>query len=454
MKPWRFGLRSRFFAAGVLLVLTTVAAAGWTLLVLSRLSTVAATTVRDMDEATATTSALSSALEREDDAMLVILGGSTAGHESLMQTRAVTDRALGKLGQDSSSEAQRRVASKVEQSVAEYRRAVDAVVAGPGSQPLERYQREANPLLRQAVAGVVEARDQRFEGARVATALARDEVTRARGVVMLISGLAVAIAAVVALRLARHVIADVTQLARLDEMRTELVAVASHELRTPVTTLRMSLLMLREMAQKLDARVRDLVDNALGGVDLLGETVDELLDMTRIEAGHLKLNADSVNVLELIQETARRHQVRADELGLRLDVHAPPEIPSIIADRVRLRVVIDNIVNNSLKYTPRGGFVAIHITPRRSGQLETVEVAVTDSGCGIPIEFQSRVFEKFFRVEHHAPSSEAAPRGSGIGLYLCKEIVELHGGRIRCERPELGHGTRIAFELPIQRPTR
>lgn len=614
------GLRTRFLAAGILLVLTTAAAAGWTLFVLSHLATVAVTTVRDTDEATATTAAVSSALEREDDAFLVILGGATAGYAPLTEARAVTDGALARIKQDSSSQEQSRIAAEVEASIIRYRQAVDSVVAAPGGQPLERYHREANPLLRRAVTEVGKARDERFEEARAGTALARDEVTRARNVVVLIAVFAVAIAAVVALRLARHVIlpmrhlaqaarsirdgnfdtqvdtwpadeigdvseafndmacrlaefhrsnlgevlraksaleatmralpdavllidgaervaaknpeadrlfkrlqlpppttaddvasalgagapafrealvgqgpfdevtldsalrveiqgdvrrllprivplapadahsgvvlvlSDITQLMRLDEMRAELVAVASHELRTPVTTLRMSLLMLQEMTEKMDVRVRDLVSNALGGIDLLGETVDELLDMTRIEAGRLKLNVDTVDVMDLVREVANRNRARGEELGLRLEVHSAGGLPAIVGDRAQLRIVLDNIINNSLKYTPRGGSIEIRVAPRSSGQPSSVEVAVTDSGCGIPTEFQLRVFEKFFRVEHYRPGSEEAPRGSGIGLYLCKEIVKLHGGRIRCETPGQGHGTQIVFDLPTRGP--
>lgn len=614
------GLRTRFLVADVLLVLTTAAAAGWTLFVLSHLGTVAATTVRDIDEATATTAAVSSALEREDDALLVILGGARAGYAPLTEARAVTDGALARIKQDSASQEQTRIAAEVEASIIRYRQAVDSVVATPGRQPLERYHREANPLLRRAVTEVGKARDERFEDARAATALARDEVTRARHVVVLIAVFAVAIAAVVALRLARHVIlpmrqlaqaarairdgnfntqvdtwpadeigdvseafndmarrlaefhqsnlgevlragrtleatmralpdavlliegagrvaaknpeadglferlqlpppataddvasalgvgapafcealvgqgpfnqvtlesalrveirgdvrrllprivplapgdarsgvvlvlSDVTQFMRLDAMRAELVAVASHELRTPVTTLRMSLLMLQEMTEKMDARVRDLVSNALGGVDLLGETVDELLDMTRIEAGRLKLNVDTMDVMDLVREVANRNRARAEELGLRLEVHSALGLPVIVGDRAQVRIVLNNIINNSLKYTPRGGSIEIRVTPRPSSQPSSVEVAVTDSGCGIPTEFQLRVFEKFFRVEHYRSGSEEEPRGSGIGLYLCKQIVELHGGRIRCETPAQGHGTQIVFDLPIRGP--
>jgi NtrC-family two-component system sensor histidine kinase KinB len=616
-----FGLRVRFLAAGSLLVLTTIAASVWTLFVLSRLALVMETTVRDTDETTAAAADVASALEREDDELLVVLGGATGGSDSLTQARIITDRARDRLVQALSPDAHRPLASELRSLVLNYRKAVDTIVADPGLEPLERYHREANPLLRAAVAAVGRTRDQRFEKARAATALARDEVKEARGIVLLISGLALVTAAVVALRLARHVIlplrqlasgaaairdgnfetrieavpgdeigqvadafnemtgrlaefhrvnlgevirakhtleatmralpdavllidaegrvasmnpaaeqlfqgsgrtppetvqellalapasprlkeamlgqqaldrvdlqealridlkgdvrrmvprvvqftlgdvgggiivvlSDVTELARLDEMRTELIAVASHELRTPVTTLRMSLLMLRESTEELEPRLRDLVQTALIGVDQLGETVDELLDMTLIEAGRLKLSAECVDLGGVVREVVARSQARADELGVRLAVRSDGDVAAVTGDRARLRIVINNIVNNALKYTPRGGTIEISLSSESNidaGSERRVIVDVTDTGPGIPSEFRARVFEKFFRVEHYRPGSEEAPRGSGIGLYLCKEIVELHGGSIRCEKAVTGRGARIVFEVPARR---
>jgi NtrC-family two-component system sensor histidine kinase KinB len=615
----RLGLRTRFLATGVLLVLTTVAASAWTLFVLSRLAAVSASTVRETDLTTAAAAAVVSALEREDDALLVILGGDTLGGESLATARSITDTARIRLGRGSSSSTRERGAAELDAAVLAYRAAVDAIVLASGERPLERYHREANPLLRAAVAAVGKTRDRRFEEARTATALARDEVKRARGIVIVISGLAVGVAAMVALRLARHIIlpmrelskaaealrdgnfearveasagdeigqvseafndmaarladfhrsnlgevlraksaleatlralpdavllidaggavvstnpaaeqlfrqmgmapstahelgeldpgafrfkdallnqlaldrvdleaalrvevlgdvrrllprivplvagdeqsgvvlvlSDVTELARFDEMRTEVVAVASHELRTPVTTLRMSLHMLREAADELDPRVRDLVHTALGGVDQLGETVDELLDMTRIEAGKLRLTREATDIGRVLLDVAGASRARAEELGIRVDLHVEDDLPKISGDRARLRIVIDNVLNNALKYTPRGGAIELRASSKRCDldRPTGVEVAVTDTGSGIPPEFRSRVFEKFFRVEHHRAGGEEASRGSGIGLYLCKEIVELHGGTIRCEIPASARGTRVVFSLPAER---
>lgn len=206
-------LRMRFLSTGVLLTLTTVAAAAWTLFVLSRLASSAAATVHETDELTATTAAISSAIEREDDALLVILGGANWGQALLGSARTVTDHALRKLAQDSGSEAQQRSAVEVRSLVREYRQAVDSIVQVTGGHLLERYYQEANPLLREAVAGVAKSRDIRFEEARAATAKARDEVTRERDVVLIIAALALTISAVVALRLARHVLMPLRELA-------------------------------------------------------------------------------------------------------------------------------------------------------------------------------------------------------------------------------------------------
>jgi NtrC-family two-component system sensor histidine kinase KinB len=616
------GLRARFLLAGGVLVLTTVAASVWTLLVLSRLASVAATTVRETDEATGATAAVASALEREDDALLLVLGGAPQGEATLAKARAATDRERARM-QGFGVEEQERLAAEVNEAVVGYRDAVDRIVARPGAEPLERYHTDVNPLLRRAVAIVRRARDERFEEARAATARSRDEANRARRVVIVISLLAMGTAIVVALRLARHVIvplqqlsmaaesiragefatridalpgdeigrlsqafnamaqrlaefhrsnlgevlrakqaleavmqalpdavllidsdgrvgsmnpaaerlfkdadrsppgtaselvrlgaesahfreallgqralervdlgsalrmdvggdvrqlvprtvplvvagekegiilvlSDVTELARVDEMRTEMVAVASHELRTPVTTLRMALTMLRERAGRLDPRTHELLENALGGVEQLGETVDELLDMARIEAGGLKLTIEAVDLGSVVREVAARSWRRADEQGVQLDVLVERDTAVVRGDRARLRIVVDNILGNALKYTPRGGRVEIRVSPGAGpgeGRARSVEVAVTDSGHGIPPEFRARVFEKFFRVEHYRPGVEEGPRGSGIGLYLCREIVELHDGSIRCECPARGHGTRIRFALPAVEAT-
>jgi len=235
---------------------------------------------------------------------------------------------------------------------------------------------------------------------------------------------------------------DVTELARLDEMRLELVGVASHELRTPVTTLRMTLAMLGEEA--FDKRQRDLVATALVGVEQLEGTVDGFLDLTRIEAGQLRLNLEAVDVSQVVEQVVERFRSQCEASGVTLGKRLEPRIVRRV-DVARLAVVVNNLLSNSGKYTPAGGSILVQC------ERETVSgdavLRVSDSGPGIPEEFRERVFDKFFRVEHSRDGDGA--KGTGIGLYLCRQIVEAHGGRIRCgPRPD---ATGTTFEVTLPR---
>ena len=243
---------------------------------------------------------------------------------------------------------------------------------------------------------------------------------------------------------------DVTDLAQVDEMRSELVAVASHELQTPLTTLRMTLLMLQETSDMLPVRQRELVATSLIGVDQLTDTVHEFLDLTRIEAGELRLNLEPVRVVALLADVVRRAQRQADAQAVHLHTDDEPDLPSVVGDPRRLQVVFDNIMSNALKYTPRGE--CITVSSRRSasnGGPASVLISVTDAGPGVPIGFRARIFDKFFRIEHQQPEGRPHARGAGIGLYMCRQIVELHGGRIDCAAGQDGRGTCITVELPI-----
>jgi NtrC-family two-component system sensor histidine kinase KinB len=244
---------------------------------------------------------------------------------------------------------------------------------------------------------------------------------------------------------------DVTDLVRFDEMRSELVAVASHELQTPLTTLRMTLLMLQEASDLLPERQRQLVATSLIGVEQLTETVHEFLDLTRIEAGELRLNLEPVHVSALLAEAVRRVEGQARAQGITMSTRSDADLPRIVADPLRLRAVFDNILSNALKYTPSGGRVAIESHRLATSALdrpEAVAISITDTGPGIPVAFHARIFDKFFRLEHHHTESRPGARGAGIGLYMCRQIVELHEGKIACAAGAGGLGTRITVTLP------
>ena len=161
---------------------------------------------------------------------------------------------------------------------------------------------------------------------------------------------------------------DVTDLARLDEMRSELVAVASHELQTPLTTFRMTLLMLQEGADGLPARQRQLVATSLIGVEQLTEIVREFLDLTRIEAGELRLNVEPVVLPSLITEALRRIDAQARAQGISIETQTDPDLPMAMADPMRLRAVFDNILSNALKYHAGGRNHFGEDRPRLAGE--------------------------------------------------------------------------------------
>jgi NtrC-family two-component system sensor histidine kinase KinB len=236
------------------------------------------------------------------------------------------------------------------------------------------------------------------------------------------------------------VLSDVTELARLDEMRLELVAVASHELRTPLTTMRMTLSMLRERAATLEARDRELVETALVGVDQLSLLVDEFLDLTRIEAGQLDLQWARVSLRELVARAVASFAPACEQARIAIELEQGELSPSIAADPNRLAMVVSNLLANAVEYTPAGGRVVV----RTSEHDGVASIEVADSGPGVPVEYRERVFERFFRVQHASDASA----GAGIGLYIARQVTEAHDGTIRCGDSALG-GASFVMTIPL-----
>jgi NtrC-family two-component system sensor histidine kinase KinB len=189
-------------------------------------------------------------------------------------------------------------------------------------------------------------------------------------------------------------------------------------------------------------------------VEQLTEIVREFLDLTRIEAGELRLDLESVDIAALLDDVLARidGQMKGHEISIRVQVDA--DVPAVLADAVRLRAVFDNILSNALKYTPHGGRISVEggrLSAADASGSDGVSIRIADSGPGVPPAFRSRIFDKFFRLEHHQTGSRIEARGAGIGLYLCRQIVELHGGTIACDSGIDGHGTSITITLPRAR---
>jgi two-component system, NtrC family, sensor histidine kinase KinB len=189
---------------------------------------------------------------------------------------------------------------------------------------------------------------------------------------------------------------------------------------------------------------------ALQGCSELSATIDELLDVTRIEAGQLRLQLTTVDLLPLLGQVLRSLQPRFDDAGVHTQLVQEGAQAAVWGDAARLRTVFTNLLTNALKYSPPGSMVTIRIAPRHDAAgngAPCLQVSVTDAGPGIPAELRERVFEKFFRVEHHRDNQSTPVPGTGIGLYLCRQIIMAHGGRIWCEAGETG-GARFQLTLP------
>jgi NtrC-family two-component system sensor histidine kinase KinB len=155
-------------------------------------------------------------------------------------------------------------------------------------------------------------------------------------------------------------------------------------------------------------------------------------------------------VLSALSLDALSSVPRCLSAGVELNVISECRKATVIADGRRLSLVLSNLLGNSLKYTPPGGHVEVRLSLQNAGELpgDSLQIAVSDTGPGVPEKFRDRIFEKFFRVEHQEPKSFIPVQGAGFGLYLCRQIVEGHGGKIRCGVRNNQPGTTIVFEVP------
>lgn len=235
------------------------------------------------------------------------------------------------------------------------------------------------------------------------------------------------------------VLQDVTRLRRLDELRSDLVATVAHELRTPLTSLALAVhLLAEEAAGPLTARQADLLHAAREDCHRLKAMVDELLDLSRIEAGRAPLHLEATPAGMLVGEAASAHRSAAEAGGLTLTCEVDPDVDTVLVDRERVAHVFSNLLANAIRHTPQGG--EVRVRARRDGARVRVEVA--DTGPGIPAEHQARVFDRFYRVP-----GTGAGEGTGLGLSIAREIVRAHGGEIGVESDGI-RGSTFWFTLP------
>ncbi|MBK8964343.1 MAG: PAS domain-containing protein [Candidatus Competibacteraceae bacterium] len=239
------------------------------------------------------------------------------------------------------------------------------------------------------------------------------------------------------------VIRDITEHRAFEQMRTEFVMRASHELRTPVTGIRMGIGMLTEKRPFAEgSREGDLLATVNEELSRLMRLMNDLLDLSRLQAGRQALELASLTVRELLESARQRFELSATERGIQLSLAAEREglASAVRVDRAQFDRVLDNLISNALRYTSTGD--RIDLSARCNRRWVTIDVA--DTGCGIDYAHQHRVFEPFVQVA-------GLGGGAGLGLAICKEIVQQHGGRIGLQSA-LGHGATFSIELPRTGP--
>lgn len=238
------------------------------------------------------------------------------------------------------------------------------------------------------------------------------------------------------------ILQDVTRLRLLDEVKGNLVSTVSHELKTPLTSIRMGLhLLLEERIGGLNPKQTELLLAAREESERLLRMINDLLDLARLESGHLHLDHDGALPADLVRTAIENCGGVAETRGVRLLADVEPNAAHVLADPSQLAHVFANLLSNAVKYSPRGE----EITLKAANRGEMVRFSICDHGKGIAPQYQAHIFDRFFRV----PGESS--RGVGLGLAIAREIVIAHGGRIGV-RSDGVHGSEFFFDIPAINP--
>ena len=232
---------------------------------------------------------------------------------------------------------------------------------------------------------------------------------------------------------------DITRLRELDRLKSEFVLTASHELRTPLTSVSMAVdLLMESAAPKLTDKERELLSACHEDVQRLRALVNDLLDLSKIEAGKLAMSFERVLPGFLADQALAVIKPQTEVKHIELTSEIPPDLPAVLADPNKIVWVLVNLLANAVRHTPEGGHIRVK-GERVGGQ---VHLSVTDDGEGVPYDVQSRIFDKFVQVKRDSDIG-----GSGLGLAICKEVVRAHRGTIWLDSVP-GQGSTFTFTIP------
>ncbi len=239
-------------------------------------------------------------------------------------------------------------------------------------------------------------------------------------------------------QLAAEANATLARLEATERARRDLVAAVSHDLRTPLTSIRL-------LAQAIDDEIVDeptrrrYLATMATHIDALGMLIDDLFELSRLEAGDIEWTMDRVEIDDLVRDTVSAMRVQADAEGVEVLAEVPPGVGAAKANPERVQRVLFNLIQNAIRHTPADGSVTVRAEPSPA----EIEIEVADTGAGIPEPEWGRVFEPFLRADSDSSRSDG---GAGLGLAISRAIVEAHGGRIWLAGN--GAGTRVRFSLP------
>ena len=236
---------------------------------------------------------------------------------------------------------------------------------------------------------------------------------------------------------------DATQIRQQEELKRGLVSTVSHQLKTPLTSIRMALyLLLDDRVGTLSPKQEELLVAAREDSDRLNAIVEDLLDIARIQSGRIQMDFRQTDATALVLDALEPFKTQAQDRGITLTTSIPSGLPAVQADTTRAPHIFANLLSNALKYTSPGGSVTVSAR----AENDVVWYSVSDTGTGILPEYQSRVFEQFFRAPEQSTGT-----GAGLGLAIAKEIVVAHGGEIRAES-QPGKGSTFLFSLRRSEP--
>ncbi|MBA4312753.1 MAG: hypothetical protein C0417_09000 [Chlorobiaceae bacterium] len=238
------------------------------------------------------------------------------------------------------------------------------------------------------------------------------------------------------------ILQDVTQFKELDKMKSDFMAAVSHEFRTPLTSINMSVDILRQkLLGEITPAQQELLEASKQDCARLTKMVKDLLQLSKLESGKLEVKEEHVELVKIIETAIQPMHLQFKEKGVALLFNSENKIPKFIGDEQQLIWVISNLLNNALRYTDSGGKVEIIASQNN----KNIQIDVSDTGRGIPPEYIDKIFDKFVQVKQQP---DTTPGSVGLGLAIAKEIVDMYGGNISV-KSELNKGTTFTIFLPI-----